>query len=174
MRKFLYKVSFLLFIFSIAAMCFTACEQDRDDRDSFSKSVKYNEESTENIEKEVEENTGLDSENSTENWELAITKEAAGIYVIYSVVDDSDILLPRDLEQALLESNFSRMEDLNSIQIKDDGTVIYCSMGQKTKMEYDAHSMWPVNNPSDKAGYFLTGDTLTLLQNEAMLTFKKK
>ena len=147
----------------LLALCmvisFTACEEEDDEGDDENDKPELSDEKKESTEEE---------------WELSIKKESAGTYVIYSIMDGSELMLPSDLELVLKEYGLSRMKYLISIEISKYGEVTLCAYGDTKKMEYDEYSMWPVGDKDNKMGYFLTGDTLTLLQDDVMMTLKKE
>lgn len=108
---------------------------------------------------------GLVGCDSSPKYETFYFSEMNDDGVIYTAAD-----LQTDLDK---EGKNVKIEDIFYIKLCQDGTAIMCSMGTEENMKYNGTEIWSVNDETARARFSRNGDTVTIQDGAAVMTYKK-
>ena len=96
-------------------------------------------------------------------------------YYFYEMTDDGEKFTASDLQAELdAEDNGIKLEEVFYLHMYEDGTALMCSLGKEEKMCYNDTEIWAAEDETVRARYTRAGDTITIFEGTAVITYKKK
>lgn len=109
--------------------------------------------------------TGMTACDSSPSFEIFYFSEMNDDGVIYTAAD-----LQNDLDK---EGKNVKIEDIFYLKLYEDGTAVMCSMGAEEDMKYNSTEIWSVKDETVRASYSRNGDTLSIRDGAAVMTYRK-
>lgn len=96
-------------------------------------------------------------------------------FYFYEMVEGGVTYSAADMQKELDNDGENvKLDDVFYVKLYDDGTAVWCSMGIETAMKYNDTEIWSVEDETARAKFNRSGDTFTVVDGAANMTFKKK
>ena len=96
------------------------------------------------------------------------------MFYFYEMNDDGVKYSAADLQKDLdAEGQNVQLNDIFYLKLYKNGTAVMCSMGKEENMKYNDTEIWSVNDDTARAAFARTGDSITIRDGAAVITYRK-